>query len=362
MTWRRELVHTGRRSLILAGADALALLPEQAREALTRGARLFVITDGNVAAAWDDTVTSLLGATLRAGDTLVLPPGEATKSVANLQQCWDWLAQRGCRRSDVVVALGGGVVGDLAGLAAATYQRGVGLWQIPTTLLAQVDSSVGGKTAVNLQAGKNLVGAFYQPNLVMVDPTTLNTLPEEEYVSGLGEVVKYGLLDAALFDLLEQERMSLMRRDPPTLASVVQRCIDYKATVVEQDELDRGERAVLNLGHTLGHALEVTVGYGVLSHGRAVALGLLAALFVSERVLGLSADMRDRTRRLLQEVGLPVVLPLPPADAILAATAKDKKVTAKGIGFVGLRALGEPVWGLHVPADVLTAALEVIEA
>ena len=160
-----------------------------------------MVTDENVRAAWGETIVTLLGPALRAGDVFVVPPGEASKSSATLTACWDWLAERGCRRDDIVVAVGGGVVGDLAGFAAATYQRGIGLWQIPTTLLAQVDSSVGGKTAINLSAGKNLVGAFYQPDLVVVDPVTLEHSPGGEYRGGLGEVAKYGLLDADLFEL-----------------------------------------------------------------------------------------------------------------------------------------------------------------
>jgi 3-dehydroquinate synthase len=326
------------------------------------GRHLLVFTDENVNAAWGETILGLLGPALRAGDVFVAPAGESSKSTSMLTACWNWLAERGCRRNDLVAALGGGVVGDLAGFAAATYQRGIGLWQIPTTLLAQVDSSVGGKTAINLAGGKNLVGAFYQPDLVVVDPLTLGTLPSDEYRGGLGEVAKYGLLDADLFALLGNERHAIADRDPEVVADLVRRCIDYKTSVVEEDELDRGRRAVLNLGHTMGHALEVTIGYGSLSHGRAVALGLLVALAVSERTLGLDPEVRGRTRLLLEGWDLPVAIPLPPVGSLLLAAAKDKKVTAGTTGFVGLRRVGEPVWGLPVSTEVVSEALEVIRA
>ncbi len=362
MIWNRTLEKTGRPSAIHVGAGALEVLGTRARQAAEGAARVFMVTDENVEAAWGEGIVHLLSPVLRSEDVLVFPPGEQSKSPAMLHSCWDWLAERGCRRNDIVVAAGGGVVGDLAGLVAATYQRGVGLWQVPTTLLAQVDSSVGGKTAINLIAGKNLVGAFYQPDLVVVDPVLLTTLPEVEYRGGLGEVLKYGLLDAELFRLLEEQSAAVIAREPQVLAALVLQCVDYKAGVVEEDELDRGRRAVLNLGHTAAHALEVTTGYGSLSHGSAVALGLLVALAVSERSLGLSPEVRVRATELLKDWGLLTALSLPPAQALLSAAAKDKKVTATGIGFVGLRALGDPVWGLHVSEDTLADALEVIRA
>ena len=197
--WGRQLVSTGRPSSIFGGKGALSSLRAHAASAHLVGSRLFVITDENVMAAWGDHVLSLLDDGTPSHTVLVIEPGEGSKSAAALERCWDWLAEQRARRGDTVVALGGGVVGDLAGFVAATYHRGMSLWQIPTSLLAQVDSSVGGKTAVNLSAGKNLVGAFYQPNLVVADPATLTTLPDNEYVGGLGEVVKYGLLASAPF-------------------------------------------------------------------------------------------------------------------------------------------------------------------
>lgn len=214
---------------------------------------------------------------------------------------------------------------------------------------------------MNLPAGKNLVGAFYQPDLVIIDPETLRTLPDPEYRNGLGEVVKHALLmSPEAFTRLEAEAEKLAARDVDFLAEVGKEDVTFKALVVESDERDKGRRALLNLGHTAAHALEVVEGYGTLGHGYAVALGLLVALAVSERALGLDPAVRERTTALLHALGLPVALPLPAASALLAAMAHDKKATAGSTGFVGLKAIGEPVWGMNVAASALVEALEVI--
>ena len=360
-TWGVQLVSTARPSSVMGGHGCLASLRALAAEAAADGARLFVLTDQNVELAWGGAVRDLLAQPMQAERTLALAAGEHSKTVRGLERCWDWLAAQGARRDDIIVALGGGVVGDLAGFVAATYQRGVGLWQIPTSLLAQVDSSVGGKTAVNLEAGKNLVGAFYQPGLVVIDPDTLATLPPAEFTNGLGEVVKYALLSGeTLFGALEEQRALLRERDASLLSQVVKTCVRYKAAVVEEDELDTGRRAVLNLGHTTAHALEVSLSFGRIRHGEAVALGLLVALAVSERLLGLDLEVRRRTTALLADVGLATSLDLPSPEIIRAAAARDKKATAASSGFVGLRAPGEPVWGLHLPDDLFDEALGVI--
>jgi 3-dehydroquinate synthase len=349
--------------LVIGGDGALEHLAPRAAAAAAAGSRFFVVTDHNVKAAWGGVLLELLDAAARPEDLLSVPPGEASKSVENLAACWDWLAARGARRDDVVVVLGGGVVGDLGGFASSTYLRGISLWQIPTSLVAQVDSSVGGKTGVDLVAGKNLVGSFYQPDLVIVDPATLTTLPHEEYVGGLGEVVKYGLLHSEeLFSTLEDNIELVMTRDRQLLGTLVQRCLEYKADVVEEDELDQDRRAVLNLGHTTAHVLERSLGYGALSHGRAVALGLLVSLRLSEELLGLGPEVQGRARRLLRALGLPVGVTLPPIESLLTAASRDKKITAGGSGFVGLAAIGAPVWGMDVPATLFTSAMEAIRA
>jgi len=361
MTWRMDLTSTGRPSVILGGSGSLDALEERAAGAVDAGSRLYVLTDLNVRAAWGDQVLALLAPAELREAVLVLPPGETTKSVASAAACWEWLAARGARRNDIVVALGGGVIGDLAGFVASTHLRGMGLWQLPTSLLAQVDSSVGGKTAVNLGAGKNLVGSFYQPDLVVPDPRLLATLADNEYVNGLGEVAKYALLDdGGLLDLLESGMAPIRAREPAFMERVIERCISYKATVVEQDERDNGVRATLNLGHTTAHALEVSLGYGTIGHGTAVALGLLVALAVSEAVVGLPTSVRKRAESLLEALGLPTRAVLPPAEELLGAASRDKKVRAGSSGFVCLRDLGRPVWNIDVPRDVFRQALEVI--
>lgn len=358
--WGRRLGATARESLIVGGKGALSFLEGRAGALASGGGRLFIITDENVHRAWGPAVVKAMGAGAEIA-TLIVEPGEASKSHASLGRCWEWLAREGARRDDVVVALGGGVVGDLAGFAASTYQRGVGLWQIPTSLLAQVDSSVGGKTAVNLAAGKNLVGAFYQADLVVVDVTTLSTLPDGDYKGGLGEVVKHALLiSPGAFARLERDAQAVTNRDVDVLHTFVRADIDYKAGVVERDEREGGVRAVLNLGHTTAHALEVTAGYGRISHGQAVGLGLLVALAVSEELLGLDPGVRQRTLSLLLALGLRTTLTLPPAEELWAAISRDKKARAGSTGFVGLRAVGEPVWGLNVSRDLYTRSLEVI--
>lgn len=360
MTWRVELSHLSRSSLIVGGEGALGLLAERMQAAADAGRRVFVVSDEVVWAAVGHRFADMPSDAVVAASRLV-PAGETSKSVAAALGCWEWLTGAGARRDDVVMAVGGGVVGDLAGFVAATYLRGIALWQVPTTLLAQVDSSVGGKVAVNLPAGKNLVGSFYQPELVVADPTLLASLPDPEYRSGMGEVVKYGLLDRdGLLGYLETNVTAVAERRPDVVDAIVHHCIALKAAVVSEDETDRGGRAVLNLGHTVAHALEATAGYGAMSHGVAVGLGLLVALAVSEEVVGLAPAVRETTRRLLETLGLPVTMPSVSCDEVLVATGRDKKVSASGSGFVCLRSVGEPVWGVAVGSDALRRGLEAI--
>ena len=254
-----------------------------------------------------------------------------------------------------------GVVGDLAGFAAATYLRGMGFWQVPTTLLAQVDSSVGGKVGINLPGGKNLVGAFYQPEVVVADQRLLETLPAPEYASGLGEVVKYALLSGEPFlEELERDPTAVLSRTPSLVSRLVEECVRLKAEVVQADERDLGRRATLNLGHTVGHALERAAGFGRLSHGAAVGLGLLVSLSVSESVCGLAPTVLPRVRTLLARYALPTTIDGVDAGEILAAVGSDKKTDAAGLGFVCLRKVGDPVWGVRLEEAVLARHLEVI--
>jgi len=290
--------------------------------------------------------------------TLVLPDGEATKTPATLMRIYDALVEHRFGRDCVLVALGGGVIGDIVGFAAATWQRGVDFIQVPTTLLAQVDSSVGGKTAVNHPGGKNLIGAFHQPLCVLSDMDTLNTLPDREFRAGLAEVVKYGLIvDAELFRWLEAEHARLLARDTERLQHVVRRSCELKAQIVAADEREHGRRALLNLGHTFGHAIERCAGYGEWLHGEAVAAGICMAAAFSARIGKLPQEDVQRIRALFTRLGLPVDPPAIPAGDFLAAMSLDKKVQAGTIRLVLLRAIGDAYVTADYPAHELVDLL-----
>jgi 3-dehydroquinate synthase len=329
---------------------------------LKLGARCAVISDSNVARRFGKAAQQSLA---RAGfDALliVVPAGETAKSLKTVQACYDRLARHRLERKSFIVALGGGVVGDLAGFVAATYLRGIPFVQVPTTLLAQVDSSVGGKVGVNLQAGKNLVGAFHQPRLVLCDFDTLRTLPVREYRSGVAEIIKYGIIyDTALFQKLERELPKLLKRDPKTLADVVARCCEIKAEVVGQDETDGGLRAILNFGHTIGHALEAISGYGKYLHGEAIAIGQVAAAELSARLTGLADADVERIRVLFQRAGLPVAVKLDASarKQLLAAMKLDKKVSGGEIKFVLAGRIGKVEHGRDVPLSFIQDVLRV---
>jgi 3-dehydroquinate synthase len=266
-------------------------------------------------------------------------------------------------RKSFIVALGGGVVGDLAGFVAASYLRGIPFVQVPTTLLAQVDSSVGGKTGVNLAAGKNLVGAFYQPRLVLCDLATFRTLPEREFRAGLAEVIKYGIIyDAELFARLERDMAKILRRDAASLAHIVARSCEIKADVVSQDETESGLRAILNYGHTIGHAIEAITAYGRYLHGEAISIGQVAAAHLSAELLGLPVNDVERIRALFVAAGLPVSIKLTTAQRtkLLAAMTLDKKVSGGEIKFVLAERIGKVVWGQKVPAATVQRALDAV--
>lgn len=267
-----------------------------------------------------------------------LPDGESFKTMATLELVLDKLVAAGANRDTTVIALGGGVVGDIAGFAAACYMRGVPYLQVPTTLLAQVDSSVGGKTGVNHEQGKNLIGAFYQPQLVLIDTDTLNTLSDRQLAAGLAEVIKYGAIcDAEFFAWLESNLADLLNKNTDALAYAIQRSCELKAEVVAEDEREAGRRAILNFGHTFGHAIERSKGYGEWLHGEAVAAGMLMAAELS----GIGAADLVRLSKLLGAAGLPIEPPVLSAKEWLDAMGMDKKVQKKQLRFVLLRAIGE---------------------
>ena len=268
---------------------------------------------------------------------IALPDGEASKTMATMSSILDRLVESGAKRDTTVIALGGGVVGDIAGFAAACYMRGVDFVQVPTTLLAQVDSSVGGKTGVNHALGKNLIGAFYQPRIVLIDTATLATLADRELRAGLAEVIKYGAIcDAAFFGWLEENMERLLARDPDALAHAIRRCCELKADVVAEDEREAGRRAILNFGHTFGHAIERCQGYGDWLHGEAVAAGMIMAAKLS----GIRATDVERLRSLVAAAGLPVEPPAIAPQDWMSAMGMDKKVQGKRLRFVLLDAIG----------------------
>jgi 3-dehydroquinate synthase len=289
----------------------------------------------------------------------VLPDGERHKDWVTLNRIFDTMLQERCDRGTTVVALGGGVVGDMAGFAAAAYQRGVPFVQIPTTLLAQVDSSVGGKTGINHPLGKNMIGAFWQPQLVLADTDTLKTLPDRELRAGVAEVIKYGLIrDSDFYAWLEADVERLLARDEEALAYAIERSCKNKADVVAEDETESGVRATLNLGHTFGHAIEAGTGYGNWLHGEAVAAGMVMAAELSTRLGWLDAKAVESVRALLERAGLPVQGPKMDAGRYLDLMQVDKKVADGKLRLVLLEAIGRARIGKDVPLADICAAIE----
>ncbi len=330
------------------------------RERLRRlapGRHVLIVTDRNVAPHHLAPVAAAFSGHATRG--LVLPPGEQEKTLARFGELMQALADMQASRDVTVVALGGGVIGDLAGFAAACWMRGVRLLQIPTTLLAMVDSSVGGKTAVDLPAGKNLVGAFHQPGAVVADLDTLRTLPERELHAGLAEVLKYGAIgDRGFFDWIDTHAKALLARDPVVLGEAIAVCCRHKAAIVARDETEQGERALLNFGHTFGHALETAIGYGRLLHGEAVAIGMVCAARLSAALGRAAADDAERLVALLQRLGLPTELPeaIEP-QALLPLMRLDKKAVSGQSRLILWRGIGAADIVAGVPDEAVVAAL-----
>lgn len=290
---------------------------------------------------------------------VVLPDGEATKTLASVERIWDALLAAGFNRRCTLIALGGGVIGDMTGYAAASYQRGVAFVQIPTTLLAQVDSSVGGKTGVNHPRGKNMIGAFWQPRAVIIDTDTLRTLPARELSAGLAEVIKYGLIwDSAFLEWLENNLPALRTLEVSAIRHAIRRSCEIKAEVVAEDETEQGVRALLNLGHTFGHAIEAHQGYGNWLHGEAVGAGMLMAATLSQRLGWLAAEDMVRVETLVAAAGLPVMVPaVMSADDFLAAMRLDKKNIDGRLRLILLSRLGEACVYDETPPNMLEALL-----
>ena len=290
--------------------------------------------------------------------SIVLPDGEAHKNWETLNLIFDGLLQNHAERSTTLIALGGGVIGDMVGFAAATYQRGAPFIQIPTTLLSQVDSSVGGKTAINHPLGKNMIGAFYQPQAVFIGLDSLKTLPEREFAAGLAEVIKYALLgDAEFLSYLETHMDAIHAQEEPALRHIIAHCCQMKADIVAEDEKEHGRRALLNLGHTFGHAIETEMGYGVWLHGEAVAAGMVLACRLSEQLGHLNTAESERAIELIKRAKLPVDAPLFGFETWMAHMQHDKKVVNGEMRFVALQQLGDAYIAKGVTAETLRAVV-----
>ena len=317
-----------------------------------------VVTDENVAEHYARPIISSLEKSGFDACEIVIPAGEEQKSLQTAERLYGGFLDAGLDRSSVVVAVGGGVVGDIAGFVAATYMRGIRYVQVPTTLLAQVDSSVGGKTAVNLPQGKNLVGAFYQPGLVLIDVSTLDTLPTRELKAGLVEVIKYGVIrDAEFFEWLEQKLDELLSLERKPLVQAVRRCCEIKAAVVSEDEREKGLRAILNYGHTAGHAAEKLTDYQEMRHGEAVSVGMVVAADLAADLGKLDREAAERHNNLLGRLGTPTTLPAFPADRMMEQIQRDKKTVGGVPRFILARRTGEVEICSDVPPDRIRQSL-----
>ncbi len=358
-------VELGDRSYEVRIAQGLLSRAGEEIAPLLRRKRVAVVTDRTVADLHLATLVAALADAGIASETLILPAGEATKGWQHLGQVTEWLLEENVERRDLVLALGGGVIGDLVGFSAAILRRGVRFVQVPTTLLAQVDSSVGGKTGINTAQGKNLVGAFHQPSLVLADIDVLATLPDRDLLSGYGEVVKYGLLgDAAFFDWLEDNGPALRRGDQAARLAAVTRSVAMKAGIVARDETEEGERALLNLGHTFCHALEKATGFSDrLLHGEGVAIGCTLALELSARLGLCPQEDPSRLRAHLRAMGMKVDLAdipgdLPGAEALVALMGQDKKVVDGQLRFILAHGIGKAFVATDVPGDAVLQLLQ----
>ena len=356
-------VNLGLRSYrIIVESGAVATVGAHLRE-LGVGSRAALVSDAAIGSLYGKTVVrSLEGAGFSVA-LVEVPEGEAAKTLAVAGQCWNELLALGLDRTSTVLALGGGAVGDVAGFVAATYMRGVNFVQVPTTVLAQVDASIGGKTAIDHPNAKNLIGAFHQPRLVLVDPAVVRSLPEREYRSGLAEIVKHGIvLDADYFAEVERDAAALCARDLPVVERIIGGSCRLKASVVERDERESELRHVLNYGHTIGHALEAATGYARFAHGEAVALGIVAEARLARRLGLASDDTVARQERLLLAVGLPVTAEAIDTDAVVAAIGRDKKARDGRVPFVLAPRIGAFRLVFDVPAADIRAVLAGLAA
>ena len=329
-------VNLGQRSyLINIQSGVLESLAEAASSVVSQK-HVVVVTDSNVGPIYLEKVVSQLETCATRVDSITVDAGEKSKCVSVCDDLWQRIDALNTDRHSVIIALGGGVIGDLAGFIAASYARGLNFLQIPTSLLAQVDSSVGGKVGINLPESKNMVGAFWQPKQVLIDPTVLNTLDDANYIAGMAEVIKYGLImDLPLFEFLEANVEAIKSRDIETLSKIISWCCQCKADVVEEDETEStGRRAILNYGHTYGHAIETVFGYGEYLHGQAISIGMDCAARLARELGMVDQEFCDRQTKLFKAVGLPTDCPTDQHDAMLSAMMRDKKVVGGVLKFI----------------------------
>lgn len=349
-----------RRYPIFIGSD---LDPQALLAPYIQGKQVMIVSNTTVAPLYLQRYQTAIEALDKRVATCILPDGEKYKDSQHLSLIFDALLEAGFNRDCTVLALGGGVIGDMAGFASACFQRGVYFIQVPTTLLSQVDSSVGGKTGINHPLGKNMIGAFQQPQVVLADMSQLSTLPDRELSAGLAEVIKYALLgDESFLVWLEDNMDALAARDEQLLAEAVYRSCAHKARIVANDEKEQGERALLNLGHTFGHAIESYMGYGVWLHGEAVATGMVMAADLSQRMGWISQEDLERTKKIISHAKLPVVCPKIPLDDFLAYMAHDKKVLNGQLRLVLLKQLGEAVITRDFDLELMKQAILASQA
>ncbi|WP_180025540.1 MULTISPECIES: 3-dehydroquinate synthase [unclassified Acinetobacter] len=344
-----------RRYPIFIGSN---LNPQELLEPYIHGKQVMIVSNDTVAPLYLDRYKAALENLGKTVATCILPDGEKYKNIEHLNLIFDALLEAGFNRDCTVLALGGGVIGDMAGFASACFQRGVYFIQVPTTLLSQVDSSVGGKTGINHPLGKNMIGAFQQPQVVLADMSQLSTLPDRELSAGLAEVIKYALLgDEEFLVWLEANMVGLIARDEQLLVEAVYRSCAHKARIVANDEKEQGERALLNLGHTFGHAIESYLGYGEWLHGEAVATGMVMAADLSHRMGWISLEDLERTKKIISRAQLPIVCPKIPLDDFLAYMAHDKKVLNGQLRLVLLQQLGKAVITRDFDVELMQQAI-----
>ncbi len=357
---RIEVVTATEHYPILIGWDMLHNLGDRANQAGLFGTA-YLISDETVFFIYGTRVMKSLQNVGFAVHPFVVPPGEASKTIDTAIRIYNWLVEQKAEREDIIVALGGGMVGDLAGFVAATFLRGLSLVQVPTSLVAMVDAAIGGKTAVNHPQAKNLIGSFYQPRLVVADVQTLTTLPHRELVSGWAEVVKHGLiLDAEFFDFLENNIESLKMLEPETAIEAIRRSAAIKARVVSEDEKEKGKRTILNYGHTIAHGLEAATNYERFLHGETVAIGMMGAAKLSHQIGLLSWEIVERQKAILERFGLPVTCSDIDSTAVLKAMELDKKVRGKAIRWVLLEGIGKAIIRNDVPPEYVIEVLKAL--